>query len=70
MRFMFSFLVHFLSVCLFCCYPAKPATLRRRSEKKETVPDKRSLLFPAVAKEVQGFINAKRKEARGMVLSR
>lgn len=52
----------------------QPTTPRRRAEKKEKEKDalqeKRIQIQPAVAKEVQTFINAKRKEARGMVLGR
>ncbi|CAN0546293.1 unnamed protein product, partial [Ectocarpus sp. 12 AP-2014] len=50
-----------------------PTTLRRRverGEKKDPLKEKRVQLQPAVAKEVQSFITAKRKEARGMVLGR
>lgn len=41
-----------------------------RVEKKDPLKEKRVQLQPAVAKEVQSFITAKRKEARGMVLGR
>lgn len=48
----------------------QPTTPRRRQEKKDPLQEKRVQLQPAVAKEVQSFITAKRKEARAMVLGR
>lgn len=60
-------------LCSLCCVSGQASTpLRRRAERKEkdALQEKRTQLQPAVAKEVQTFLNAKRKEARGMVLGR
>lgn len=55
-----------LHLFIFSCY--RQPVIPRRGKKPE--PDKRSQLYPAVAREVKAHINAKRKEARGMVLNR